>query len=157
MGREIERKFLVRTDAWRDAVTEHASLRQGYLVAERDRSVRVRLAGARAWITIKGETRGAVRAEFEYPVPPEDAERMLDTLCLSPQIEKTRYLVPIDPHTWEIDVFEGDNAGLVVAEIELSREGEGFARPAWLGDEVTDDPRYLNARLIHAPFTTWGR
>lgn len=152
MGREIERKFLVRNDAWRSGDPEGQQLRQGYLVAEPDRSVRVRVRdAAAAMITVKGASRGAVRAEFEYPIPLDDAEQILASLCIEPLIEKTRYRVDHAGHTWEIDCFHGANHGLVVAEIELASESEPFERPDWLGPEVTDDPRYLNANLVRNP------
>jgi adenylate cyclase len=113
------------------------------------------VAGPRGSITVKGKNVGARRAEFEYEIPAADAERMLDTLCKRPLIEKVRYTLAIGPHTWEIDVFEGDNAGLVVAEIELSREDEAFEKPDWVGNEVTDDPRYFNSNLVANPYRTW--
>jgi len=148
MGREIERKFLLSSDDWRSAARGSEHLRQGYLVAERGRSVRVRIAGERAALTIKGETQGATRPEFEYAIPVEDAEAMLDGLCLRPVIEKVRHRVEHDGHVWEIDEFGGEHEGLVVAELELDAESESFARPEWIGDEVTDDPRYYNANLV---------
>ena len=154
MGQEIERKFLVASNAWR-AAAEGTRIRQGFLSTDPDRTVRVRLSGDRGTLTIKGMSRGATRTEFEYTIPSEDAEILLDTLCRRPLIEKTRYLVPEGAHTWEIDVFEGDNAGLIVAEIELAHEEEAFGRPAWLGDEVTDDARYFNACLVEKPFRDW--
>ena len=154
MGEEIERKFLVSGELWRETA-EGARYRQGFLSTEPERTVRVRVAGRRGSITVKGKNIGARRAEFEYEIPVADAERMLDTLCKRPLIEKVRYTLAIGPHTWEIDVFEGDNAGLVVAEIELRREDEPFERPEWVGDEVTDDPRYFNSNLIAHPFSEW--
>jgi len=154
MGEEIERKFLVSGELWRETA-EGARYRQGFLSTEPERTVRVRVAGRRGSITVKGKNIGARRAEFEYEIPVADAERMLDTLCKRPLIEKVRYTLAIGPHTWEIDVFEGDNAGLVVAEIELSREDEAFERPDWVGNEVTDDPRYFNSNLVANPYRTW--
>jgi adenylate cyclase len=154
MGEEIERKFLVRSDLWRETA-DSARYRQGFLSTEPERTVRVRVAGPRGSITVKGKNVGARRAEFEYEIPVADAERMLDTLCKRPLIEKVRYTVTVAPHTWEIDVFEGDNAGLVVAEIELGNENEAFDKPEWLGDEVTDDPRYFNSNLVANPYRTW--
>lgn len=154
MGEEIERKFLVASDSWRERA-EGEPYRQGFLSTEPERTVRVRVAGSRASITIKGKSVGARRTEFEYEIPVADAQRMLETLCKRPLIEKVRYKVVVDDHTWEIDVFEGDNAGLVVAEIELGREDEPFERPDWVGEEVTDDPRYFNANLVARPFGTW--
>jgi adenylate cyclase len=154
MGEEIERKFLVSGEAWRETA-EGTRYRQGFLSTEPERTVRVRVAGPRGSITVKGKNLGARRAEFEYEIPLADAERMLDTLCKRPLIEKVRYVLAVGAHTWEIDVFEGDNAGLVVAEIELRREDEAFERPEWVGDEVTDDPRYFNSNLVANPYRAW--
>ena len=154
MGEEIERKFLVSGEAWRETA-EGTRYRQGFLSTEPERTVRVRVAGPRGSITVKGKNLGARRAEFEYEIPVADAERMLDTLCKRPLIEKVRYVLAVGVHTWEIDVFEGDNAGLVVAEIELRREDEAFERPEWVGDEVTDDPRYFNSNLVANPYRAW--
>ena len=154
VAEEIERKFLVSGEAWRETA-EGTRYRQGFLSTEPERTVRVRVAGPRGSITVKGKNVGARRAEFEYEIPVADAERMLDTLCQRPLIEKVRYTLAAGPHTWEIDVFEGSNAGLVVAEIELSSEDEAFEKPAWVGDEVTDDPRYFNSNLVANPYETW--
>ncbi len=154
MGEEIERKFLVRGDAWR-ATAKSSAFRQGFLSTEPERTVRVRLAGERGWLTIKGITVGARRAEYEYEIPGDDAALMLETLCKRPLIEKVRHTLVVAEHTWEIDVFEGDNAGLVVAEVELAAEDEKFERPAWLGEEVTDDLRYFNSSLVQHPYKDW--
>jgi adenylate cyclase len=154
VAEEIERKFLVSGEAWRETA-EGTRYRQGFLSTEPERTVRVRVAGPRGSITVKGKNVGARRAEFEYEIPVADAEQMLDTLCQRPLIEKVRYTLAAGPHTWEIDVFEGSNAGLVVAEIELSSEDEAFEKPAWVGDEVTDDPRYFNSNLVANPYGTW--
>ena len=154
MGEEIERKFLVATEGWRETA-EGTRYRQGFLSTDPERTVRVRVAGTRGSITVKGKSVGARRAEFEYEIPVADAERMLDTLCKRPLIEKVRYVLAVGAHTWEIDVFEGDNAGLVVAEIELSYEEEAFEKPDWVGNEVTDDPRYFNSNLVANPYRTW--
>ena len=156
MGEEIERKFLVTGDAWR-AQASGTRFRQGFLSTDPDRTVRVRVAGARGMLTIKGRTVGARRPEYEYEIPLDDAEQMLDSLCERPLIEKVRFELRAGAHLWEIDVFEGDNAGLVVAEIELESEDESFERPDWIGEEVTDDPRYFNANLVESPFRTWPR
>ncbi|WP_429885868.1 CYTH domain-containing protein [Geoalkalibacter halelectricus] len=156
MGVEIERKFLLRNDEWRAAVVSHSRLRQGFLSTDPHRTLRVRLAADIGTLTVKGLTRGAARLEYEYPIPAADAEAMLDNLCLRPLIEKTRYLVPYGGLTWEIDVFCGDNEGLVVAEVELQDEAQTIALPPWVGAEVTGDPRYYNANLIHRPFSTWA-
>jgi adenylate cyclase len=154
MVQEIERKFLVKNDAWRHNA-DATRVRQGFLSTEPARTVRIRVAGDRGTLTIKGKTVGATREEFEYEIPREQAEQLLDTLCLRPLIEKVRHVFREGAHTWEVDVFEGENAGLVVAEIELEREDEVFERPDWLGREVTDDPRYFNANLVKKPYRTW--
>ena len=154
MGTEIERKFLLRDDSWK-AGAAGKRYRQGYLSAEVERNVRIRIAGDRAFLTVKGRAQGITRLEFEYDVPLADAERMLDELCLKPLIEKTRYVLVHRGMTWEIDEFAGDNAGLVVAEIELDEEAQEIEFPRWVGREVTDDPRYLNANLVEKPYTTW--
>jgi adenylate cyclase len=155
MGVEIERKFLVADDAWRAAATSREVLRQGYLANTAKASVRVRRAGDRGWLSAKSMTRGLVRQEYEYEIPLADAERMLDTLCDGPLVEKVRHLVPVGAHVWEIDEFLGDNAGLIVAELELDAPDEAFERPAWLGVEVTQEERYYNFRLAERPFREW--
>jgi adenylate cyclase len=154
MGEEIERKFLVVGDSWREQARS-MPCRQGFLSIDPERTVRVRAAGARGSITIKGKSVGARRAEFDYEVPLRDAEQMLDTLCKRPLIEKVRYTLTVGRHTWEIDVFEGDNAGLVVAEIELQHEDEAFEKPDWVGEEVTGDARYFNSSLVVNPYRSW--
>lgn len=156
MSYEIERKFLVSDDGWRGAADDGARMRQGYLAGGTWGSVRVRLSGAVAHLNIKGATVGATRREFEYAIPTADAEVLLDELCSGPLIEKTRYRVRHAGHLWEVDVFAGDNAGLVVAEIELDAADEAFDKPAWLGDEVTDEPRYYNVSLVEHPFNRWN-
>jgi adenylate cyclase len=160
MGVEIERKFLLADSSWKHNA-RGLVFRQAYLSIDPDRTVRVRLVEVEAgrhqgWLTIKGRARGPVRAEFEYPIPAEDAARMIETLCLDSAIEKTRYRVEYAGDVWEIDEFSGANAGLVVAEIELDSADQPFATPPWLGPEVTDDPRYTNARLSIEPFTRWS-
>ncbi len=153
MAVEIERKFLVKDDSWRQG--EGTRFRQGYLSREIDRTVRVRIAGDRGVLTIKGRTEGARRPEFEYEIPVTDAEEMLDNLCERPLIEKNRYLVEFDGAIFEVDEFSGDNKGLVIAELELNSESQSFPRPGWLGAEVTDDPRYFNSNLVKNPYSTW--
>lgn len=153
MAREIERKFLVRGDDWRSG--QSALYRQGYLNTDKHRTVRVRVTGDSAFLTIKGITTGATRQEFEYPIPVRDADEMLNGLCEKPLIEKRRYRVPHDNLTWEVDEFLGENEGLVVAEVELASEDQAFEKPDWIGEEVTSDPRYYNANLVQRPFTTW--
>lgn len=155
MGTEIERKFLVVDDAWQTAGATGLKIRQGYLCAHRDRAVRVRTYGDEAFITVKGERAGLVRAEFEYPIPLADAAEMLDALCQPPLIDKTRYTLRHAGTEWEIDVFAGDNAGLTVAEVELASEDETVPLPPWVGREVSDDPRFLNVSLAARPFATW--
>lgn len=153
MGLEIERKFLVTGTEWKGLATG-LHTRQGYLSIAMDRTVRVRIAGERGFLTIKGKTHGLSRAEFEYAIPVEDAAELLD-LCEKPLIEKTRYRVPFGSHTWEVDEFHGANAGLVVAEVELESADEKPALPPWVGREVSGDARYYNANLVKTPFTSW--
>lgn len=152
MALEIERKFLVASDAWR-AGARGQKFRQGYLCMSQDATVRVRHAGDRAYLTIKGATAGMTRAEFEYDIPVADAEALLRDHCMKPLIEKTRYEVPFDGKTWTVDVFEGLNDGLIVAEIELAHGEEQITLPPWAGAEVTDDPRYRNSALVAEPMT----
>ncbi|MCF8205078.1 MAG: CYTH domain-containing protein [Methylotenera sp.] len=154
MGIEIERKFLVASDAWRAQAERATRFSQGYLSRDPARTVRVRIAGEQAFLTIKGATHGATRAEFEYAVPVADAVALL-AMCDGPVVEKVRHLCPCDDLTWELDEFLGANAGLVLAEIELEHEGQPFTRPGWLGEEVTGEARYVNANLAVNPFTRW--
>lgn len=156
MGTEIERKFLLKDTSWRDGADAGTRFRQGYLIGAERASVRVRIEGEHANLNIKSATLGVQRQEFEYPIPLADAEELLDTLCEQPQIAKTRYHVPFGQHLWEVDVFEGDNAGLVVAEIELSDEAEPFAMPPWAGEEVSHDTRYYNVCLVKHPYCEWS-
>jgi len=153
MGIEIERKFLVTGTKWREAPGTRYS--QGYLNRDKERIVRVRLAGEKAFITIKGTSVGATRAEFEYEIPVTDAEQLLK-LCDGPTIEKIRRVIIHAGDKWEVDEFLGENLGLVVAEIELKSEDQAFARPEWLGDEVTHDSRYYNSSLASLPFGKWN-
>jgi CYTH domain-containing protein len=152
VGIEIERKFLVVGTDWRQGAGTR--YQQGYLNRDKERTVRVRLAGEDAFLTIKGKSKGAVRAEFEYAISPTDAAELL-TLCDGPLIQKIRYVVVHQGSSWEVDEFLGDNAGLVVAEIELQSEDQPFARPPWLGREVTDDARYFNSSLAAHPYRRW--
>lgn len=154
MGREIERKFLVKGDRWR-ALAPAVEYRQGYLRTE-GATVRVRLAGEQGFLTIKGPTQGIGRAEFEYPIPAADARELLDTLCARPQIEKRRRRIPFGGHVWEVDEFLGENAGLVVAEVEVGDEAEAFEKPDWVGEEVSHDRRYANSALAERPYRTWA-
>lgn len=154
MAKEIERKFTVDTSRW-SPQGSGLRVRQGYLPTTGRTAVRVRITGERAWLTLKGENKGAVRSEFEYPVPMSDAHQILDELCERPFIEKTRYLVDYAGATWEVDVFEGENAGLVIAEIELTSENQKINLPPWVLSEVTDDPKYYNVNLVTRPFSEW--
>lgn len=154
MAKEIERKFIVDTSRWSPQGLG-MRVRQGYLPTSGKTAVRVRITGEGAWLTLKGENKGPVRSEFEYPVPISDAHQILDELCERPFIEKTRYLVDYAGATWEVDVFEGENAGLVIAEIELTSENQKINLPSWVLNEVTDDPRYYNVNLVSRPFSAW--
>ncbi|HEX8955628.1 MAG TPA: CYTH domain-containing protein [Burkholderiaceae bacterium] len=153
MGREIERKFLVRGTDWKQGASVTV-MRQGYLSTDPGRVVRVRVEGDQAALTIKGKSVGAVRGEWEYAIPVADAEELL-ALCQRPLIEKSRYRVEHGGMLWEIDEFRGDNAGLVVAEIELESEGQAFEKPHWAAEEVTQDARYYNSNLLRHPYKDW--
>jgi adenylate cyclase len=154
MGEEIERKFLVKGAPWRSA-GEGVRYRQGYLCLKPERTVRVRMAGQKGFLTIKGPDHGGVRSEYEYPIPAADALSLLEGLCEKPLIEKVRYRLPLGGHVWELDVFAGENEGLATAEVELTRSDEVVEIPDWAGREVTGDPRYANANLVRHPFSTW--
>ena len=155
MGTEIERKFLLQSDAWRNEVRDSVRLVQGYL-ARGDRSaIRIRIKGDEAELNIKKTLDGINRLEYEYQIPVGDAREILDQVALKPLIDKTRHHVVRGDHLWEIDEFYGDNAGLVVAEIELGNADEDFDRPAWLGEEVSLDQRYYNSNLSELPYTKW--
>jgi len=153
MGKEIERKYLVQGETFKE-MGEGVLYRQGYLNSQKERVVRARTMGSKAALTIKGITVGATRLEFEYDIPMDDCNQLLD-LCEQPIIEKTRYKVPFGGLIWEVDEFHGVNDGLVVAECELESEDQSIDKPEWIGDEVTGDPRYFNSNLIANPFTTW--
>jgi len=153
MGKEIERKYLVIGEAWKELATG-TLYRQGYLNSQKERVVRARTMGDRAALTVKGITVGATRLEFEYDIPFDDATQLLE-LCEQPIIEKTRYKIAIGDLVWEVDEFHGVNEGLTVAECELESEDQAIDKPAWIGDEVTGDPRYFNSNLIASPYTTW--
>ncbi len=154
MANEIERKFLVTSDAWR-ANARSERFRQGYLSTQPGRTARVRVAGTKAYVTIKGERQGLSRLEFEYEIPVADAEQMLDALCQKPLIEKTRHFVEHAGMVWEVDEFAGENTGLVVAEIELDSAEQHVELPDWVGQEVTEDARYANSSLVKQPFRNW--
>ncbi|WP_367873433.1 CYTH domain-containing protein [Luteolibacter sp. Populi] len=154
MAIETERKFLLKSDAWRDG-PPGLRMSQGYLARDKERSVRIRLAGDKAFLTIKGAGEGISRQEFEYAIPPEEARELLK-LCLPSIIEKIRHERHYAGHCWEVDEFLGANAGLIVAEIELDAEDTAFEKPDWIGEEVSDDPRYFNACLASHPWKEWG-
>jgi CYTH domain-containing protein len=154
MGKETEKKFLVQGDVWRSLV-KGTAYRQGYLNSAKERTVRVRTIADKGYLTVKGITTGATRAEYEYEIPAAEADVMLTALCEKPLIEKNRYKIQAGSHVWEIDEFFGENQGLVVAEVELTSEDQAFQKPEWIGGEVTGDPRYFNLNLIKHPFTRW--
>lgn len=154
MPQEIERKFLVTNTAYRSLGTA-VHISQGFLSTAKERVVRVRIMGEKAFITVKGISTGASRAEFEYDIPPQDAQFMLDHLCEQPTIEKHRFTIPVRGSIWEVDEFHGENEGLVIAEIELPAEDAPFEKPDWVGEEVTHDPRYFNSSLVKRPFKNW--
>ena len=156
MGKEIERKFLVKDDAFKK-LAKGTRYRQGYLSSTKERVVRVRTIDDKGFLTVKGITTGATRAEYEYEIPAKDADSMLDELCEKPIIEKNRYKVPKGKLVWEIDEFFGENDGLVVAEVELESEAQSFAKPEWVGAEVSGDPKYFNSNLIQNPYKNWKR
>ncbi len=155
MAIEIERKFLVNGDAWRRGATGQR-IRQGYLCSSADRAVRVRVVGDRAFLTIKGPQHGATRSEYEYDIPRSDATEMLEWLCDRPLIEKIRHHLTLSGREWVVDEFEGENAGLIIAEVEFEREGQPIVLPDWAGAEVTHEPRYLNVNLVRHPYRLWS-
>lgn len=155
MAIEIEHKFLLANSDWREQTSHSCHYRQGYLSALPTTSIRIRMSGSQAWLNIKSAVIGTHRHEYEYEIPVQDADEMIANLCQRPLIEKTRHFVNYQGYIWEIDEFEGDNEGLLVAEIELSEVGEDFPKPPWLGQEVTDDLRYYNNNLIRYPYSQW--
>jgi adenylate cyclase len=155
MALEIERKFLIRSDEWREQVTHRELLRQGYLSSGSQCSIRARVAGEQAWLNLKARRSGMTRLEFEYPIPVADANEILNELAQGPILEKYRHLIPAGEYVWEVDEFLGANAGLIVAEIELPSENAQFERPSWLGNEVTEDERYYNFNLAQKPYREW--
>ena len=154
MAEEIERKFLVRDFSWRNEA-EKQLYRQGYILTQNQTSVRIRIVGKQGYLTIKGPNAGLTRLEFEYEIPLADAEGMLTHLCSPPLIEKWRHRLTIGTHLWEIDEFLGDNAGLILAEVELRSETEALTLPPWVGEEVSQDPRYYNVNLAKNPYGNW--
>jgi adenylate cyclase len=156
MGTEIERRFLVISDAWKENA-EGVTYRQGFLTRDKERTVRVRVAGDKGFITIKGKTRkDGSKPEYEYEIPAAEAEELLE-MCLPGRIKKQRHKIPHKGHLWEVDVFKGDNKGLTIAEIELSSPEETFAIPDWVGEEVTGDSRFSNASLSKKPWNAWKK
>jgi adenylate cyclase len=154
MPREIERKFLLASDTWRTRVRRSEPMTQGYIASGENVSVRIRIAGECAWLNIKVGGLVASRLEYEYALPVADAHELLQ-VAGGPVIEKTRHFVEHRGFEWEIDEFHGDNAGLVVAELELDSEDQQFPRPPWVGAEVTEHERYYNVRLVKRPFRVW--
>lgn len=155
MGREVERKFLTKDASWRRHAGAGVHYRQGYLCLDAERSVRVRVGGGKAVITIKGRPEGDARDEFEYPIPVEDGTQIIERMCVKPIIEKTRYKIQRDGLTWEIDEFSSENEGLVIAEVETSERD--IPRPSWVGEEVTSDSRYANVNLVKQPYSQWSQ
>ena len=155
MATEIERKFLILNQDWQEYTKSELHIVQGYLATNEFSSTRIRIQNDKANINIKSATLGITRTEFEYSIPVDDARLILEDLCIKPVIEKTRFTVEHMGHTWEIDVFSGDNEGLIVAEIELSSPDEAFEKPSWIGEEVSNDARYYNACLVNNPYKTW--
>ena len=155
-SKEIERKFLVKTHGYREEAQKTEEIIQGFLSSVPERTVRVRMVDNLGWITVKGigNASGTTRFEWEKEIPGSEAKSLLD-LCESGKIEKTRYHVKSGKHTFEVDEFQGENQGLVIAEIELEDETEAFERPTWLGDEVTGQIKYYNASLSKLPFSKW--
>lgn len=154
MGLEIERRFLLKNDRWREYVRETRILHQGYLSVEKERSIRVRITQGQAWLTLKGFISDVSRSEFEYPVPVEDAQAILETMCVF-KVEKIRHIVEYQGIRFEIDEFAGSNAPLVLAELELPSEDARYPQPDWLGEEVTADGRFTNAYLSKHPYASW--
>lgn len=155
MALEIERKYLVINDKWKDNILSESVLKQGYIANQPNATVRVRIADGAAYLNIKSATKGISRAEFEYQIPLADAEQILEQVAEQPFIDKTRYKVQWGEHVWDLDLFAGDNQGLVMAEVELDSEDETFELPPWAGQEVSGDPRYYNASLVKHPYTEW--
>jgi len=152
---EIEHKFLIKDDSWKQSIEKSIQYKQGYMISDNKRSVRIRISDQKSWLNIKSATIGTQRQEFEYEIPYNEGLEILGSLCEKPYIEKTRYIVKHQLHTWEIDVFSGDNEGLIVAEIELKTIGEAFEKPEWLGNEVTSERKYYNNSLCKEPYKNW--
>ncbi|MFG6104281.1 CYTH domain-containing protein [Leptothoe sp. EHU-05/26/07-4] len=155
MAKEIERKFMVQGDTWRDLAEGHYYC-QGYVATQGKQTVRVRIIGEQGYLTLKGPVVGMSRSEFEYEIPTVDAQAMLAELCQKPFVEKNRYRIPMSAVVWEVDEFLGENQGLILAEVELTHVGQTIELPTWIGQEVTGDPRYYNSNLVKNPFRDWG-
>ena len=155
MALEIERKYLVINDKWKENILSESVLKQGYIANQPNATVRVRIAGEVAYLNIKSATTGITREEFEYQIPLSDAEQILEQVAEHPFIDKTRYKVQWGSHVWDLDLFAGENQGLIMAEVELNSEDESFELPPWAGKEVFGDPRYYNASLVKHPYTQW--
>jgi CYTH domain-containing protein len=155
MNQEIERKFLVVSDGWREAADSGRACRQGYITGSKEVTIRVRVIGNQGYLTLKGPAHGISRAELEYEIPVTDAEYMLANFCGGGIVAKVRYISVQNGLRWEIDEFSGANQGLIVAELELEHEEQSFSKPDWLGEEVSFDPRYTNAALSRNPFSVW--
>lgn len=156
MGVEIERKFIPSDDSWRQSVSSRSSLKQGYIATVNGHTVRARISDGQGFLTLKSHAHGISRDEFEYRIPVEDAEQILESFCEKPLIEKYRYIVVFQGFTWEIDEFSGENQGLILAEIELPSEDTAFEIPPWIGKEVTHLGRYYNSNLRKHPFSRWS-
>ena len=154
MASEIERKYLVRGDEFKAGITP-VVIRQGFISTDKDSMIRVRIFGNQGFLSVKSSSADISRTEFEYEIPVLDAQEMLDTFCIEKSIEKFRYILDYEGHTWEVDVFMKENTGLVLAEIELESEDEDFQKPTWLGEEVTGNPRYYNVNLMQNPYSSW--
>ena len=155
MGIEIERKFLVNHDQWEQLEKPVGEFyRQGYLLTDPQKTIRVRQTSDKGFLTIKGISVGATRAEYEYEIPFEEAKELLDQFAVA-ELSKVRFKIAIENHIWEVDVFSGKNQGLIVAEIELESEGEEFVLPTWIDREVTGEEKYYNSNLVTKPYKDW--
>lgn len=154
MGVEVERKFLVKRELL-SLPLQGQEMKQGYISGGNNTTVRIRIAGEKAFLTLKGKTVGISRSEFEYEIPKSDADQMLDEFCDGKVVKKIRYEVTFGNHLWEVDVFEGENSGLIIAEIELSHSEESFEKPQWLEKEVSGDKQYFNSYLLDIPYNSW--
>lgn len=154
MAKEIERKFIIDISQLGE-LKSGVEIKQGYISTTDNSTVRIRLSGDKAFLTLKGENTGTARSEFEYEIPVNDANEILAELCSGPIIEKTRYLVEHSAHTWEVDIFRGDNEGLIIAEVEMQSENERVDIPAWVTKEVTCQAKYYNSNILNNPFKNW--